>query len=71
MSFAQRNSQKRIVVGDKGTAIRELGRVSRRKIETFLQRKVYLDLWVKVLPNWRRKRGELNRLGIRVPEEHG
>jgi GTPase len=69
--FVERNSQKRIVVGEKGTAIRELGRSARKKIETFLQHPVYLDLWVKVLPNWRRKRGELKRLGIRVPEEHG
>jgi GTPase len=69
--YVERNSQKRIVVGEKGTAIRELGRVARKKIETFLQRPVYLDLWVKVLPNWRRRRGDLNRLGVRVPEEHG
>lgn len=68
--FVERNSQKRIVVGEKGAAIREMGRAARKKIETFLRRPVYLDLWVKVLPNWRRKRGELRRLGIRVPEDH-
>lgn len=68
--FVERNSQKRIVVGEKGAAIRDMGRAARKKIETFLRRPVYLDLWVKVLPNWRRNRGELSRLGIRVPEDH-
>ena len=40
-------------------AIRELGRSSREKIETFLQRSVYLDLWVKTLPGWRNKASAL------------
>jgi len=69
--YVETNSQKRIIVGEKGRAIRELGREARKKIETFLQQQVYLDLWVKILPNWRRRRGELGRLGIRVPEDHG
>jgi GTP-binding protein Era len=67
--FTERNSQKRILVGDKGKAIRELGRVSREKIEEFIDRPVYLDLWIKVLPNWRRKRQLLGQLGLRVPSE--
>jgi GTP-binding protein Era len=69
--FAERNSQKRILVGDKGKAIRELGRVSREKIQEFIDRPVYLDLWIKVLPNWRRKRQHLGQLGLRVPAEDG
>ena len=67
--FTERNSQKRILVGDKGRAIRELGRVSREKIQEFIDRPVYLDLWIKVLPNWRRKRQHLGQLGLRVPAE--
>ncbi len=67
--FTERNSQKRILVGDKGKAIRELGRVSREKIEEFIDRPVYLDLWIKVLPNWRRKRQLLGQLGLRVPSD--
>ncbi len=67
--FAERNSQKRILVGDKGRAIRELGRVSREKIQEFIDRPVYLDLWIKVLPNWRRERQHLGQLGLRVPAE--
>ncbi len=65
--FTERNSQKRIVIGKKGRAIRGLGRVSREKIQEFIDRPVYLDLWVKVLPNWRRKRRHLRQLGLRLP----
>jgi GTP-binding protein Era len=68
--FVERNSQKRIVVGDKGDAVKRLGQVSRRKIEDFLGRPVYLDLWVKHLHDWRRKRSHLKKLGFRIPEEH-
>ena len=67
--FTERNSQKRILVGEKGRAIRELGRVSREKIQEFIDRPVYLDLWIKVLPNWRRKRQHLGQLGLRLPAE--
>jgi len=67
--FVERNSQKRILVGKGGSSIRKLGSLSREKIEEFLGRRVYLDLWVKVLPNWRRKRAHLKKLGFSVPEE--
>jgi len=66
--FAEKPSQKRILVGERGSAVRELGRASREKIEHFLGRRVYLDLWVKVLPGWRRRRTHLARLGFHVPE---
>jgi GTPase len=66
--YVERASQKGILIGEKGQAIRELGREARRKIERFLDEPVYLDLWVKVLPRWRKKRGELRRLGLPVPQ---
>jgi len=71
--YVERASQKPIVVGKGGAAIRELGRVSRLKMEHFLGRPVYLDLWVKVLPGWRKAGGSLRRLGFKVPgdEEDG
>ncbi len=67
--FTERNSQKRILIGEKGRAIRDLGRVSREKIQEFIDRPVYLDLWVKVLPGWRKRPRNLRRLGLRVPAE--
>jgi GTP-binding protein Era len=67
--FVERKSQKRILIGKGGSSIRNLGMLSRKKIEEFLGRRVYLDLWVKVLPGWRRKRSHLKKLGFHVPEE--
>jgi GTPase len=66
--FVERSSQKGIMVGKGGEAIRELGRASRTKIEHFLGKAVYLDLWIKVLPKWRKKRAQLRRLGLPVPD---
>jgi GTPase len=67
--FVERASQKGIVLGEKGSGIRELGATSRQKIEEFLGRRVYLDLWVKVLPRWRRDATALQRLGFTLPSE--
>jgi len=65
----ERESQKGMVVGRGGAAIRALGSDSRAKIETLLERPVYLDLWVKVLPGWRSRPATLKRLGFDVPDE--
>jgi GTPase len=67
--YVETNSHKRIVVGKGGSAIRALGIDARRRIETFLGRSVYLDLWVKHLDGWRRKRHHLSRLGYKVPDD--
>jgi GTP-binding protein Era len=56
-------------VGHQGARIREIGRASRVKIERLLGSPVFLDLWVKVLPNWRRNAQALRRLGYTLPEE--
>jgi GTP-binding protein Era len=63
----ERDSQKRIVIGANGHQIKKLGRVAREKIERFVGQPVYLDLWVKVLPNWRRNRNAVLRLGYGDP----
>lgn len=67
--YAERPSQKGILIGNGGRAIRELGSLARSKIERFVGRRVYLDLRVKVLAGWRRKRGHLRRLGFAVPRD--
>ena len=68
--YVEKSSQKGIMIGDGGRAIRELGSRARTKIERFVDRRVYLDLRVKVLAGWRRKRGHLRRLGFAVPRDH-
>ena len=67
----ERPSQKGIVIGEGGGMIRAIGTRARRRIESFLDRRVYLDLWVKVLPKWRKKKSELARLGFEVRPRKG
>jgi GTP-binding protein Era len=65
--YVERDSQKPILIGKRGEGIRELGRRSREKIEAFVGRSVYLDLWVKTMPNWRSRVATLRYLGYRLP----
>jgi len=69
--FVERESQKGIVIGAGGKTIKRIGRRSREKIETFLDARVYLELRVKVLANWRKRADRLRLLGFRVPQEEG
>jgi GTP-binding protein Era len=64
--FVERESQKGIIIGDKGSKLKEIGRTARIAIEKSLDRKVYLELWVKVLPNWRKQAKSLKQLGYAV-----
>lgn len=61
--IVERESQKGIIVGKNGDAIKKLGALSRQGIEDFLQREVYLDLRVKVRPNWRSSEKYLKSFG--------
>jgi GTP-binding protein Era len=67
--FVERESQKHIVIGRDGERIRRIGTEARAKIETLMGGRVYLDLWVKVLDNWRRNDRSLKRFGFVLPEE--
>ncbi len=62
----ERDSQKRILIGAGGSRIKSIGMRARGKIEALIGSPVYLDLHVKVLPNWRRDSAALRRLGYRV-----
>lgn len=67
--FVERPTQKAILIGSGGAAIKRLGQAARAKVEDFVGAPVYLDLWVKVLPKWRKNPLELRRLGFTLPEE--
>lgn len=69
--YVERDSQKRIIIGAKGSRIREVGQAARKKVEAFIGESVYLDLWVKVLPNWRRSASALERLGYHIAKDKG
>jgi GTP-binding protein Era len=64
--YVERESQKAIIIGAKGAQIKRIGEVARKKIEAFAGAQVYLDLWIKVLPNWRKKPGSLSRFGYQL-----
>ncbi|MYE17241.1 MAG: GTPase Era [Gemmatimonadetes bacterium] len=64
----ERKSQKGMLIGKGGTGIKSLGATARGKIEHFLGRRVYLDLWVKVSHGWRRRRKGLAMFGYVVPD---
>jgi len=61
--MVERNSQKGIIIGHKGDAIKNIGTQSRIDMENFFNKKVYLDLQVKVNKNWRSSDIELKRFG--------
>lgn len=64
--YVERESQKGMVVGARGSMIKKIGENSRKKIESFVSEKVYLELQVKVLENWRKKPGSLERFGYHM-----
>jgi len=62
--IVERDSQKGIVIGHRGSRLREIGAAARQQIEALLGTPVYLDLRVKVLKEWQRDAKQLNRLGF-------
>ena len=63
MLYVERDSQKGIVIGKRGSMLREIGKLGRKSIEQMSGRKVYLDLRVKVWPHWRDDATALRQLG--------
>ena len=66
--FVERDSQKGMVIGKGGQTIKALGTHARARLEALTGSPVYLDLWVKVLPKWRRSAAALTRFGFPVSE---
>ncbi|MCK5823331.1 MAG: GTPase Era [Bacteroidales bacterium] len=61
--FVIRDSQKGIIIGHKGAAIKKVGTEARIDIEKFFSKKVFIELFVKVDKDWRNKTNELKRFG--------
>jgi GTP-binding protein Era len=61
--FCERETQKGILLGHQGKAIKKMGTAARLAMETFLQKKVFLDLHIKVDKQWRSSERELKRFG--------
>jgi GTP-binding protein Era len=65
--FVERESQKSIVIGRGGQTIKAVGAHARARLEELIGAPVYLDCWVKALPNWRKSSGALARFGFPPP----
>jgi GTP-binding protein Era len=61
--IVERDTQKRILVGQGGRMIKSISQAARKQIEELVGTRVYLELWVKVLPKWRQRDQEIRRLG--------
>lgn len=61
--MVERDSQKGIIIGHRGEALKKLGIKAREEIETMLEKKVYLELHVKVDKDWRNEEKKLKRYG--------
>ena len=61
--FVARKSQKGIIIGHKGRALKKVGTLARRDMEAFFQKKIFLDLYVKVNKDWRDDDKQLKRFG--------
>jgi GTP-binding protein Era len=62
--YVERSSQKAIVIGHRGSRLREVGTRARREIEALLGTRVYLDLHVRVAKDWQRDPRQLRKLGF-------
>ena len=61
--IVERASQKKIIIGEAGKMIKEIGTMARLDIEKVVGEKLFLDLWVKVIPDWRDRESEIRKLG--------
>ena len=61
--YVERESQKAIIIGNKGAALKKVGKESRKQMEKFLGKQVFLELYVKVMKDWRDNEKILKRFG--------
>ncbi|MBD2103463.1 GTPase Era [Leptolyngbya sp. FACHB-261] len=64
----ERNSQKGILIGKRGSMLKAIGTAAREQMQKLIAGKVYLELFVKVQPRWRQSRTRLEELGYQVEE---
>ncbi|MDL2223169.1 GTPase Era [Bacteroidales bacterium OttesenSCG-928-M11] len=64
--ICERDTQKGIIIGDKGFAIKKIGTLARRDIERFFEKKVFLELFVKVEKDWRNRDKILKQFGYKL-----
>jgi GTP-binding protein Era len=65
--YVERDNHKKMVIGNKGEQLRDIGAAARQEIEKLVEGKVFLELWVKAEPKWRRNEHVLKRFGYARP----
>lgn len=68
--YAERDSQKGILIGHQGKSLRKVGSDARKDIEAFFGKQVYLELFIKVEKDWRNRDNKLKNFGYHVPEQN-
>ena len=61
--IVERDSQKNIIIGKAGEMLKKVGTYARKDMEVFLQKKVFLEMFVKVIPDWRNRKNYLKSFG--------
>jgi GTP-binding protein Era len=61
--IVERDSQKNIIIGEGGKMLKIVGTYARRDMEEFFQKKIFLEMFVKVIPDWRSKKNYLKKFG--------
>ncbi len=61
--FVERDSQKGIIIGKAGSALKKLGTDARKDLEAFFRKKIFLETHVKVADNWRKQQNKLKQFG--------
>jgi GTP-binding protein Era len=64
--IVERESQKGIIIGDKGKAIKKVGSMARKDIERFFEKKIFLEMFVKVEKDWRNRDNLLKNFGYKL-----
>lgn len=67
--FVERDSQKGIVIGNRGEMLKKIGSTARKEIESMSDKKIFLELRVKVAKNWRNDANTLRQFGFSRPEK--
>ena len=61
--YVSRDSQKGIIIGHQGKALKKVGTLARRDLESFFNKKIFMELYVKVNKDWRNNDKQLKRFG--------
>jgi GTP-binding protein Era len=60
--YVEKHSQKKIIVGKQGNFVKLIGKLARQDLEDYFEKQVYIDLFVKIVPNWRNSPAILSQL---------